>query len=474
MELVQNVEKTIKEKHLFEAGEKIIVALSGGPDSMAMLHILHTLSSKWNFKLIAVHINHQFRGIEADQEEMLVHQWCNDLQVPCEIGKIDVPAYIEQTGKNAQAAAREKRYEFLFQIAEQYGSRKITLAHHADDQAETILMRLIRGTGPEGLTGISMRRMENKMQLIRPLLRIYKSEILTYCHQNHLKFTQDSSNQQKKYFRNEIRLDVIPYLKQYNQKLEKSLNRLSEMMTEEQSYLEQETNRYFKEIIKKNNNGFYFSRKTFISLHIALQRRLIKLILSYLCSDPYSFEYKIIEMCRVAIEQNSTSTMHLDVSEQIFFIREYDQVGFSNQKMNQDLSFSYKIEENTKQLEVFEANVLFEFAEQLVSKVDLDILIKGRLNSEVIFDMNQLFFPLSIRNRKLGDRMQIKGLNGTKKVKDIFIDEKIPPSKREKIPLLVDAKQQVLWIPGIRVSSHAEMEEKTSRILHIQYKNSIL
>ncbi|MFS1510832.1 tRNA lysidine(34) synthetase TilS [Chengkuizengella sp. SCS-71B] len=475
MELVQNVENLIKENHLFEVGERIIVALSGGPDSMALLHILHTLSSNWNFKLIAVHINHQFRGIEADQEETLVQQWCNELQVPCEIGKIDVPAYIEQTGKNAQVAAREKRYEFLYQIAEQYSSSKITLAHHADDQAETILMRLIRGTGPEGLTGISMRRMENRMQFIRPLLRIYKSEILSYCHQNQLKYTQDSSNLQKKYFRNEIRLDVIPYLKKYNHKLEQSLNRLSDMMTEEQSYLEQETDKYFKKIIKKNNYGFYFSRKTFISLHIALQRRLIKLILSYLCSGHYSFEYKTIEICRVAIEQNRTSTMHLDISEQIFFIREYDQVEFSNQKkIQENLSFSYKVEENTTQLEVFEANLLFEFAAESASKSDLDSLIKGQSNTEVIFDMNQLIFPLSIRNRKPGDRIKLKGLNGTKKVKDIFIDEKIPPSMREKIPLLVDAKQQVLWIPGIRVSSHAEMEEKTSRILHIQYKNSIL
>ncbi|NBI30825.1 tRNA lysidine(34) synthetase TilS [Chengkuizengella marina] len=474
MGLVQNIEKLIKEKHLFEVGETIIVALSGGPDSMALLHILHTLSSKWNFKLIAVHINHQFRGSEADQEEILVQQWCNDLKVHCEIGKIDVPAYIEQTGKNAQVAAREKRYDFLFQIAKKYGSRKITLAHHANDQAETILMRLIRGTGPEGLAGISMKRMENKMNLIRPLLHIYKSEILSYCHYNQLNYTLDSSNQQRKYFRNEVRLDVIPYLKKYNHKLEQSLNRLSDMMSEEQSFLDQETNRYFKEIIKENQYGFYFSRKTFISLHIALQRRLIKLILSYLCSEPYLFDYKIIEMSRVAIEQNATSTMSLDISEQIFFIREYDQVEFSNQKPNNDLSFSYQIEENTNQLEVLEANALFQFTEQTVSKSDLDHLINGRLNTEVIFDMNQLFFPLYIRNRKPGDRMKLKGLNGTKKVKNIFIDEKIPPSKREKIPLLVDAKQQVLWIPGIRVSSHAVLEEKTSRILHIQYKNSIL
>ncbi|WP_260115400.1 tRNA lysidine(34) synthetase TilS [Paenibacillus hexagrammi] len=160
--LAAKVELNIREHQLIKRGNAVVVAVSGGPDSVALLHILFVLSGKYDWKLIVGHVNHSFRGAESDAEADYVAGLAAELGLPCEVGVIDMPAYIEEHGANTQAAAREKRYEFLHGVAARYKADCIALAHHADDQAETILMRLLRGTGPSGLAGMSERRSEKK------------------------------------------------------------------------------------------------------------------------------------------------------------------------------------------------------------------------------------------------------------------------------------------------------------------------
>lgn len=161
-DLVARVERRIEEEKLADAGDVIVVAVSGGPDSVALLHVLFRLADTHQWTIVVAHVNHQFRGIESDAEADFVKELAAGLALPCEIGVIDVPAYIEEASLNGQVAAREKRYEFLHQVADQYGAQRIALAHHADDQAETMLMRILRGTGPSGLVGMPERRREKK------------------------------------------------------------------------------------------------------------------------------------------------------------------------------------------------------------------------------------------------------------------------------------------------------------------------
>jgi tRNA(Ile)-lysidine synthase len=468
MNLLDKVERRIEEHKLLAQGDVVVVAVSGGPDSVALLHILFLLSERYAWKLVAAHVNHQFRGEESASEAVFVANLAKMWGLPCEVAEIDVPAYIQQTSLNGQTAAREKRYEFLHTVAEQYSAKSIALAHHADDQAETILMRLIRGTGPSGLTGMQEIRREKKVELIRPFLRIYKSDIEQHCLQHNLAFCRDSSNELRKYFRNQIRLDVMPMLRSYNDSLPESLNRLADMMQAEDDYMEGAVQQFFAEQVTFDSRCALFSRQPFARLHVALQRRLIKLILDYLALGVEKVDFARIELMRTAILQDQTSNLKLDINEQLYMVREYESIRFQAPRTDVG-SFSYPIALEDAELLIPEVGKKLTFDVCRHKEMTLDgSLVSSPLDTEAFFDLDQLELPLLVRSRAAGDRMQPYGLNGTKKVKDMFIDAKIPPSQRDAIPVIVDAKGQVLWIPGLRHSKHAPVHTETVQVLHMK------
>jgi tRNA(Ile)-lysidine synthase len=412
-------------------------------------------------------VDHGFRGEESAREREAVIRMAAALGVPCESVLIDVPTYIKETGRNAQAAAREKRYAFLYETARKYGASRIALAHHADDQAETVLMRILRGTSPGGLAGIPIRRREKNVELIRPLLRMNKADILSYCSHFGLSFSEDSSNAKRDYFRNTVRLDVLPALKKYNPQLPAALIRLSELAAQEDDWMERETRDVFGRCVQQGRDGCQMTRKALLDLHVALQRRLIKLILNYVGMETESTTFDSVETVRMAASDGAASTSGTDLGDGVRFVREYDTLRFLRMEAEADKSrrtvgYAYAVGKLPSRLHVHEAGIVFAFAEELREGRGMP---KGR--DEAAFDADLLAFPLTVRNRRPGDRMRVLGLNGTKKVQDMFVDERIPPSVREKLPLLVDAAGQVIWIPGIRRSDIAPVTESTSRVLRI-------
>lgn len=464
--LIRAMEHTAMEHCLWQAGETIIVAVSGGPDSVALLHLLQRIAPNDGLRLVAAHVNHGFRGEESDREAELVQALCRELDVPCETAVIDMPGYIAATGLNAQAAAREKRYAFLHQIASRHGAKRIALAHHADDQAETVLMRIVRGTGPSGLAGIPVRRTEKNTELIRPLLRIYKMDLVNYCLRHALPYATDSSNASRKYARNRIRLDALPFLRQYNDQLPQALNRLAELARGEDDYLEQEAAGWFAKLAQPDQSGvgFVLDRGAFVQLHVALQRRLIKLILNYLSPENDSIDFGMTETVREAMVHEHPATLSLDVEKRVRFVREYDRLRFVGSKAEAAGPYCYMLDGPGTELLIHEAGVI----------VTCSLEDSGKMSSgreigpgEALFDADALLFPLTIRNRRDGDRMKIAGLNGTKKVKDIFIDDKIPPSRRDKIAIVLDAEHNIVWIPGVRRSQYAPVCETSKRIARI-------
>lgn len=469
MSLIARVEQRIGAVKLLNPGDVVVVAVSGGPDSVALLHVLFLLAPKYGWKLVVAHVNHQFRRKESAAEAAFVAELAARWELPCEIGNIDVPAYIKSTSMNAQAAARELRYEFLHQAADKYEAGSIALAHQADDQAETLLMRLLRGTGPSGLTGMPERRREKKVELVRPFLRIYKSEVVQYCRDHGLAYCQDSSNELRKYFRNQVRLDVMPLLKHYNEHLPESLNRLAEMMSAEEDYMESETSSIFADIVSADPSLCSFSRARFARLHVALQRRLIKLILNYLSSGVERVEFVKVEAVRSAILQEQTSNVSLNIFGDLTMVREYDGIRFQKPTMPSG-AYIYPVAAlEGGQLRVPEAGVQLSF-----SVIDRESAPAGEscpepaFRQEAYFDLDQLQLPLFVRSRMAGDRFEPYGLNGSKKVKDMFIDAKIPPSRRETMPMLVDAAGRIIWIPGLRCSKHATVFPETKRLLYIK------
>lgn len=434
-------------------GRTVVAGVSGGPDSMVLLHLLREMAREDGFRVVAAHVNHRFRGAEADAEEELVKRTAAEWGVPCETIAIDVPAYIASSGLNPQEAAREKRYAYLLDVARGAGARTIALAHHADDQAETVLMRILRGTGIAGLAGIPARREEKELELIRPLLRITKCELLEYGERNSVPYAFDSSNADRHYTRNAIRLDLLPMLETYNPRVRASLIRLSEMAAIENDYMEAEAEKAFASAAVRAGEGWMLDRRRFRGLHVALQRRLIKLILNYVEPSSFSFDYERVEETASAIAAEEPSVIRIDIGNGWILSREYDEAYVGPVRPARG-PFSYEVPGPEARVDVPEARASF-----LLSRTDAPSPSPPDSRWEAFFDESSLEFPLAIRNRRPGDRIEPMGLNGSKKVQDMFVDAKVPKSLRDGLPLLVDASGRVLWIPGMRRSRHAPPAE---------------
>jgi tRNA(Ile)-lysidine synthase len=465
--------KISEKKELWRYGDAIVVAVSGGPDSMALLHLLHSVSKEQRLRLIVAHVNHGFRGEESERELHTVVRFAASLELPCETVTLDMPAYLQENRLNLQAAAREKRYAFLHDTAERHGASIIALAHHADDQAETVLMRLIRGAGLGGLSGMTDKRAEKNMELIRPLLRMNKSGLLRYCEDYGIPYMVDSSNAKRDYFRNKVRLDILPYLEQYNPRLSSSLQRLAEVAGAEDDYMEQQTELLLESIVSRRQGHLEVSCVDLTRLHVALQRRLIKLILRYLLQENDYLSFEGIEKMRLAALPESPSTWRMDIGANLVCVREYGIMRWFREQSDAAVpalgagGYVYKIAPGLQALEAEPSGWTFTFRWSAEPEAG-NAQTAGYL---ACFDCSQLELPLVIRSRLPGDRIQVLGLNGSKKVQDMFVDEKVPPSCRALYPLLCDAGGRLLWIPGIRRSSHALAVKDGRELLYITARN---
>lgn len=466
--LVEQVRQIGYEESLWSSGDCIVVAVSGGPDSVALLHILHQLAAEPDLKLqlVCAHVNHGFRGAESDEEAEFVRRMASELGIPFELGVYDIPAYMKESRHGAQLAAREKRYEFLHIVAEKYKANAIALAHHADDQAETVLMRIMRGSGTSGLAGMRMKRREKNVELIRPLLRIYKNDLIQMCEKTGIPYVTDSTNLLPKYARNAVRLDVLPFLGQYNSGLTESLNRLAEVVGAEDDFLQQKAEQVYQELVFDEGGIFSFKIEPFVALHAALQRRLIKLILNYLPLGTEDNDFTKIEAIRKGAIQNLTTTWSLDLGGGLRCMREYDTIRFMlDPTGNSGLPYTYLVKHFPAEISVPNTEHCLRFTRYRANMGSISLDELG--DEEAVFDADKLLYPLTVRSRLPGDFMKVIGLNGSKKVKDIFIDAKIPPSSRSQIPMVTDAEGQIIWIPGLRRSEIATVSQHTTSVLRI-------
>lgn len=460
-ELAVRVMTEARREGWWTQGIAVLAAVSGGPDSMALLHLLRTMAEDTPFTIVVAHANHQFRGAESDAEEQLVGSVAGRWGLPFVSAALNVPGYMEETGMNAQSAARERRYRFLREAARSHGCTHLLLGHHADDQAETVLMRVIRGTGPGGLSGIPYRRYEEEMELIRPLLRITKGELLAYCKRNEVPFAVDSSNADRHYFRNAVRLDLMPILEEYNPQLKTSLVRLADLSAADDAYLEAETRKAFQLCATAEGEGFRVERRRFHGLHVALQRRLVKLILSYSAALERQMEFRLVEDIVSSTSSAHSPASRIELGGGWELVREYDEV-YIGPVRPIPAAYGYPIEAQAGSVVIEETGERF-----VIERLQGAACAASNRSLEACFDAEELHYPLLIRSRKPGDVIEPYGLNGSKKVQDMFVDAKVPRYRRESFPLLVDGEGRVLWIPGMRRSRHALITENTRSTLRI-------
>lgn len=451
--MLNRVREFIITHKLISPGDFIIAGISGGPDSMALLYIMKNLCKELDFKVAVAHLNHGLRP-EAAAEEKLVKNYCTQWDIEFHSRTLDIKAIARQGKKSLEEAGRDCRYQFFNELLGQLGAGKIATAHHQDDMAETVLLHLLRGSGIKGLRGI----MPVKGNLIRPLLCVCKNEIKTFLHQKRVDYYIDRSNYELSYLRNRIRHRLIPMLqKDYNPQIIENLNRLADIAREDNDALEEETRRWWEKLlIKINQDEIVFDKQKLLEMHPAFQRRLILEAFSRLKGESGWDRADVQKVIELAQKEGSSKYVILKKGLRVKVV--YRQLHFVRQLVP-TVSFKCEIKVPGR-VEIPASDEVYVF--ELCQRADLE-----HGNGDILLDYDKLKTPLFIRSRRPGDRFKPLGGRGSKKLKDYFIDLKIPLSERDKIPLLA-SEGDIYAILGLRLSSLAAVGPDSERILLIR------
>lgn len=445
---------TILEHRMINSGEKVVVAVSGGPDSVCLLNILFQLRKPLNASLITAHLDHGLRPKEDEKETEFVADLARRLNLALAYGKINNLS--EAHGTSIEEKAREKRYQFLTKVLDEHHAQKVALGHNMNDQAETVLMHILRGTGPTGLSGIPPVR-ENRF--IRPLINITSDEIHTYLKQKDIPFMVDSSNLEKKYLRNKIRLELIPLLLKYQPRLVEHLGELALLCGKENQFMEEEARKGLQTmILYSSENSLDLSLTTFKNFSIPLQYRIIRQAIKRVRGNLRRIDIGHIKAV-IDLANNSRPQIKINLPENLIIKKIYERLRFSLGVEIETGDFSYHIK-NTGKFQIKEINQTISLTE--ISKKDF--LLLSPSPREAFLDLDKLQWPLRVRNFKVGDRFMPLGMDGFKKLKDIFIDNKIPFEERKKIAILENGND-IIWVCGIRIDNRYRVNEKTKRIL---------
>ncbi|MBW2100176.1 MAG: tRNA lysidine(34) synthetase TilS [Deltaproteobacteria bacterium] len=456
---------------MFHPEESVLVGVSGGPDSIAMLHVLLDLSPCMSLRLGVAHVNHCLRHKDSDNDAQFVESLAKELGLPFYIKKEDVLKYQKDNGLSQEEAARRVRYAFYYDIAKKNDFGKIALGHHADDNAELVLMYLFRGSGPLGLSGIPPVR-DNK--IVRPLIKSTRSQILDFLEVKGLDYVTDISNTDVKYLRNRIRHHLIPALKEdYNPAITQTLNRLSSIIRSEEEWIEEVIEPVFKKtVLAIENKKLTLCISRLKGIHVAAQRRIIRKAIKKIKGDLRRITFSHIDSA-ICLMENGPDWGSLDFPDRVRIKRTGDHLLFSKEKhplrslgikKKETLFPEYKIFSNGFKAEkvfIKETGVYLSFTETGASTL-FDFHGKGK--NIAFFDINKLHFPLTIRSFQPGDRFTPLGMSGTQKVKKFFINNKIPPSERSKC-LILTSGQQIIWIVGHRIDESVKVTSSTNRVL---------
>ena len=458
---VTEVQAYIEAHAMFPPGAKVIVTVSGGPDSMALLSVLAQLQSVYNLTLYVAHVNHQLRKEEAERDAQFVAQQARRLNLPLHQTRIDVRSLQRKTGLSSQHAARQLRYGFFRTLQQSLRATHIALGHTADDQAETLIMRLLRGSGPTGIAGIPAIR----GPFIRPLLTSRRQTILTYLQVTQVPWIQDSSNSHRTYLRNRIRLDLLPVLQQYNPCLVERLYELSELLRADNTVLEQQTDRWATStLLRLTDRKMLVQCAPFSLIPLAIQRRLLRKAVGAI----------------IPLEQ-TMSFQHIEALRQLVL------TGFTGQRLM--LPRKVLAERHAATVLLWDTQGLPPTTLTLTLPVPGSLELPGlhlRLTADLInyqpdfscveshqafVDLDRIGNGVAVRFRQPGDRFHPLGGPRSKKLQDFFVDNKVPRAERSYVPLVV-SRQEIVWVVGYRIAEPFKVRPDTRHIVHLQCRVS--
>ena len=434
----------IREQNFFAHGDRVLVACSGGVDSVALLHFLAINHEKLNIEVAAVHVDHMLRGAESAADGILVKKICEMIGVPFFGGAVPIPDIIEKEGGNVQAVCRNERYTFFTSVMGKHEYSILATAHHAEDQLETVLMQVTKGSIPSGMP--IKRKIEGGV-LIRPFLPAMKKSLYVYAAENKLQFHEDPSNKSDTYIRNRIRLHITPFILSENPNAAERVVSMTGDLQEDAAFLESLANERLGEIVEFTDEGLpSINRLTFNRMPTALQRRMIPLLLGYLYDEenvPIPYKYGLVDQILHHL-QTQEGNVSLDLPLGFRFLREYDKMTFIQSKVVSGVN-AQKIMRKGIQTKWTKDSSLY-WAK--VDEVDMGLIAQAK--DVMYFDLSDSSFPLTVRSRKDGDRIMLPGMNHSKRLSRLFIDEKVGKTDRDQLPVIVTALDVVCAVPGLR------------------------
>ncbi len=475
LELIASI---LKKHCLVKPDDPLLVAVSGGVDSLCLLDILDRL----NFNIIIAHFDHSLR-IESAQEAEKVRLTSEKRNREFVLGKRDVAKYADQKKLTIEEASRHARYRFLIEQAKIYNTVAIAVGHNADDQVETILMHLLRGSGMDGLKGMSYRSLPNEwsqdIAIVRPLLGIWREQLDEYTKENNLQPSLDPSNTDRKLFRNRLRHELIPYLQDYNPGIKKLITQLGDTVREDLHTIEKIVDTAWDESISERGPGYIaFNYELFTQKPPGIQRRLIRRAIQLLRPKLRDIDFRTVSKA-VDFTGSPTSSGKIDLQSGIFISIELNNLWLFDQSSKLPAYEWPQLEDNSEHkltipgfillpnhwlFEIVESDIPGEFHKLEKYKKDL---------YNISLDKDKLTIPLIVRSRKPGDFIRPVGLSGHKvKLSDLFINNKIPVRLRKNWPIVCKG-EHVVWVPGLHLSYDYQVSENTHKVVQISVSRKI-
>jgi tRNA(Ile)-lysidine synthase len=470
--LISKIKRTLVDHKMVEPGDTILLGVSGGPDSVALLRSLVELKQELRIELAIAHLNHSARGEESDRDAQFVKELGGALQIKTLIEKVDVAAEQIASKNSFQETARNLRLDFFQRTMNQIGANKIALGHTSDDQVETVLINLLRGSGLKGVAGMNPVR----SPYIRPLFYCFRSEVVGFLHERGFSYCKDSSNEKTDYLRNRIRLELIPFLQEnYNPRIVENFFETSGIFRAENDYLEVLSDHEFDRAVSTKpgeTDTLDMDIAYFITLPLALKRRVVRKAIQSVKGDLKKISsFHIQEILRLF--EKSQKGKRIDLPDSMEILCSGDHVEF---KRIPKLDARILSDDEGKTSDwVSPLNIP---GETPIEKVGLtlkaEIISPG--GAEFIADQgNQAFLDfdktgddLVIRFFQAGDRLRPLGMQGTKKLKSLFIDEKVPQEIRSSIPILTTGDNDIIWVYGMRIADIYRVTSSTSKVLFIK------
>ena len=465
--LEQRVLRFIREYHLVLSQRQLLVAVSGGPDSVCLLHILVRLQEELNMKLHVAHLNHQLRGVESEADAQYVSHLAHQLGIPATIEARDVKAYQARQRISLEEAAREVRYTFLAEVAKSTGTDCVAAGHTTDDHIETILMHLIRGTGTRGLRGLQpssrWQSSDNSLTVIRPLLQVSRQETADYCQNHQLKPRFDISNLSLSPLRNRIRRQLLPQLQSYNPRVSEALLRTARIAGDDLTVLDKEVARLWDSLVQRQGDTIILDKEKFLELPSALQRHLLRAAIEGILGNLKDIEARHIEEVMAALTKPA------------------------GRRLNLPRGLAFSIEYN-RYLLALESATLSPFpviSNEFSLKIPGETLFSGwRVKATIIkreqmededkdftayLNLDKVGGRVVVRSRRPADRFQPLGMSQPKKLGEFMIDAKIPRAWRQQVPI-VCSPQHILWVVGWRIDDRVKVTKNTGKVLCLEFE----